>query len=48
MNGLLLIVIIPVGNVGGGLGLDMRVRVGRRWVRWLKAYGMRGGGNVYG
>jgi len=48
MNGLLWIVIIPVGNVGDGLELDMRVKEGRKWVRWLKDYGMRGGGNVYG
>jgi len=48
MNGLLWIVIIPVGNVGGGLEWDMRVRVGGRLGRWLKDYGMRGVGNVYG
>jgi hypothetical protein len=48
MNGLLWIVIIRVGNVGDGLGLGMRVRVGGKLGRWLKDYGMRGGGNVYG
>ena len=48
MNGLLLIVIIRVVIVGDGLGLDMRVQVGRKLGRWLKDYGMRGVGSVYG
>ena len=48
MNGLLWIVIIRVVNGGDGLGSVMRVKVGGKLGRWLKDYGMRGGGNVYG
>lgn len=48
MNGLLLIVIILEMNVENGLGSGMRVKVGRKLGRWLKGYGMRGVGNVYG